>query len=164
MHYQTEPEPPAAYIKCAPKAARKVLYGIAETETAGTGDPLQLVDTSTLKVYRPSNPGKALAIIHTLEAQGHNVAIGAFGLKSSNFQGWKISDMDALNGCFAANFAAGLLKQNEGWAWGQGYRGSQAQNLAVAAYTVGRLTMADGGGAYVQTVDYFSSQYLVGKS
>ena len=62
MHYQTEP--PAAYIKCAPKAARKVLYGIAMTETAGTGDPLQLVDTSTLRVYRPSNPGKALAIIH----------------------------------------------------------------------------------------------------
>ena len=158
MHYQTEP--PAAYIKCAPKAARRTLYGIAETETAGTGDPLQLVDTSTLRVYRPSNPGKALEIIRRLERQGHHVAVGAFGLKSSNFQGWHIHAINALNGCFAANFAAGLLKQNEGWAWGQGYRGSQAQNLAVAAYTVGRLTMADGGGAYVQIVDYFSQQYI----
>jgi hypothetical protein len=134
------------------------------TETGGTGDPLQLVDTSTLKVYRPSNPGKALAIIHRLERQWHNVAIGAFGLKSSNFQGWNITDMDALNACFAANLAAGLLKKNEGWAWGAGYRGSQAQNLAVAAYTVGRLTMADGGAAYVSTVDYFASSYERSKS
>ena len=162
MHYQTEP--PAAYIKCAPARSRKVLYGIAMTETASTGDPLQLVDTSTLRVYRPSNPGAALEIIHRLERQAHNVAIGAFGLKSSNFQGWKISDMDALNACFAARFAAGLLKKNEGWAWGQGYRGSQAQNLAIAAYTVGRLTMADGGGAYVQTVDYFSQRYIGSQS
>lgn len=162
MHYQTEP--PAAYIKCAPKAARRTLYGIAMTETAGTGDPLQLVDTSTLRVYRPSNPGKALEIIHRLERQGHHVAIGAFGLKSSNFKGWKITDMDALNGCFAANFAAGLLKKNEGWAWGVGYRGATANNLAIAAYTVGRLTMADGGGAYVQTVDFFSQRYIGSKS
>ena len=162
MHYQTEP--PSAYIKCAPKANRKTLYGIAMTETAGTGDPLQLVDTSTLTVYRPSNPGKALAIIHRLEKQGHNVAIGAFGFKSSNFKDWKITDMDALNACFAANFAAGLLKKNEGWAWGQGFRGETADNLALAAYTVGRLTMADGGGAYVQTVDYFSQQYERSKS
>ena len=162
MHYQTEP--PAAYIKCAPKAARKVLYGIAMTESAGSGDPLQLVDTSTLKVYRPSNPGKELAIIHTLERQGHNVAIGAFGLKSSNFQGWKISDMDAMNACYSANFAAGLLKQNEGWAWGDGYRGTTANNLAVAAYTTGRLSLGNGGGAYVQTVDYFSQRYIGSKS
>ena len=157
MHYQTEPA--SAYIRCAPRQSRKVLYGIAETETGGTGDPLQLVDTSTLRVYRPSNPGKALAIINTLEKRGHNVAIGAFGLKSSNFQGWKITDMDALNACFSANFAAGLLKKNQGWAWGRGYRGTTADNLAIAAYTVGRLTMADGGGAYVQTVNYFSRQY-----
>lgn len=81
-HFQKEPA--SAYIRCAPQQSRKVLYGIAETETGGTGDPLQLVDTSTLKVYRPDNPGKALAIIHTLEKRGHNVAIGAFGLKSSN--------------------------------------------------------------------------------
>ena len=162
MHYQTET--PAAYIKCAPKAARRTLYGIAETETAGTGDPLQLVDTSTLRVYRPSNPGKALAIIHTLERQGHNVAIGAFGLKSSNFQGWKITDMDALNACYSANFAAGLLKQNEGWAWGDGYRGTTANNLAVAAYTTGRLSLGNGGGAYVSTVDYFASSYERSKS
>lgn len=162
LHYTTEL--PSAYIRCAPKASRKVLYGIAETETGGTGDPLQLVDTSTLRVYRPSNPSKALAIIHHLERQHHNVAIGAFGLKSSNFQGWKITDMDALNACYAAHFAAGLLKKNQGWAWGQGYRGSQAQNLAVAAYTTGRLTMADGGGAYVKTVDFFSQQYIGRKS
>ncbi|WP_163098552.1 hypothetical protein GL267_003055 [Acidithiobacillus ferrianus] len=162
MHYQTEP--PSAYIRCAPKPARKVLYGIAETETAGTGDPLQLVDTSTLKVYRPSNPGKALAIIHALEKQGHNVAIGAFGLKSSNFPGWKITDMDALNACFSANFAAGLLKKNKGLAWGQGCRGAQARNLALAAYTTGRLSLGNGGGAYVQTVDYFSQQYERSKS
>lgn len=162
MHYQTET--PAAYIKCAPQRSRKTLYGIAETETAGTGDPLQLVDTSTLRVYRPANPGKALAIIHRLERQGHNVAIGAFGLKSSNFQGWKITDMDALNACYAANFAAGLLQKNQGWAWGQGYRGATAANLAIAAYTVGRLTMADGGGAYVSTVDYFSQRYIGSKS
>ena len=38
MHYQTEPA--SAYIKCAPKAVRKTLYGIAMTETAGAGDPL----------------------------------------------------------------------------------------------------------------------------
>lgn len=162
MHFQTEP--PAAYIKCAPQRSRKVLYGIAETETAGTGDPLQLVDTSTLRVYRPSNPGKALMIIHHLEKQHHNVAIGAFGLKSSNLNGWKITNLDALNGCYAANFAAHLLSENQGWAWGQGYRGAQAQNLAIAAYTVGRLTMADGGGAYVQTVDFFSQQYERSKS
>lgn len=162
MHYH--PEPPAAYIKCAPKASRKVLYGIAETETGGAGDPLQLVDTSTLEVYRPSNPGQALAIIHRLEKRGHNVAIGAFGLKSSNFKGWKITDMDALNACYSANFASGLLRKNEGWAWGQGYRGAQARNLALAAYTTGRLSLGNGGGVYVQTVDYFSSQYLVGKS
>ena len=162
MHFIAET--PSVYIRCAPKASRKVLYGIAETETAGTGDPLQLVDTSTLKVYRPNNPGKALTIIHALEKQGHAVAIGAFGLKSGNFQGWHIRSINALNACFSASFAAGLLKKNEGWAWGDGYRGMQARNLALAAYTVGRLTMADGGGAYVQTVDYFSSQYLVGKS
>ena len=162
MHYRTEP--PSAYIKCAPKAARRVLYGIAETETAGTGDPLQLVDTSTLKVYRPSNPGKALAIIRELERQHHNVAIGAFGLKSSNFQGWKITNLNALNACFSANFAAALLKKNEGWAWGQGYRGTTASNLALAAYTTGRLSLADGGAAYVNTVDYFSSGYERSKS
>ena len=162
MHYQTEP--PSAYIKCAPKASRKVLYGIAMTETGSTGDPLQLVDTSTLQVYRPSNPGKALAIIHTLEAQGHNVAIGSFGLKSSNFQGWKITDLDALNACWAANFAAGLLKKNDGWAWGQGYRGTTASDLALAAYTTGRLSLADGGAAYVDTVDYFASSYERSKS
>lgn len=131
LHYQTET--PSAYIK--------------------------LVDTSTLEVYRPSNPGKALAIIHTLEKQHHNVAIGAFGLKSSNFQGWKISDMDALNGCYAANFAAHLLSENQGWAWGQGYRGITANNLALAAYTTGKLSMEFGGAAYVQTVDYFASSY-----
>lgn len=162
MHYQTEP--PAAYIKCAPKAARKVLYGIAMTETAGSGDPLQLVDTSTLRVYHPSNPGKALAIIHTLERQGHNVAIGAFGLKSSNFQGWNITDMDALNACFAANLAAHLLSENQGWAWGQGYRGAQAQDMALAAYTTGKLSMEFGGAAYVSTVDYFASSYERSKS
>ncbi len=162
MHYQTEP--PSAYIKCAPKAARRTLYGIAETETAGTGDPLQLVDTSTLRVYRPSNPGKALAIIHRLERQGHNVAIGAFGLKSSNFQGWKITNLDALNACYAANFAAHLLSENQGWAWGRGYRGAQAQNLAVAAYTTGHLSLGNGGGAYVSTVDYFSQRYTGSKS
>ena len=162
MHYQTEPA--SAYIKCAPKAARKVLYGIAMTETGGTGDPLQLVDTSTLRVYRPSNPGKALAIIHRLERKGHNVAIGAFGLKSSNFQGWKITNMDALNACFSANFAAGLLKKNEGWAWGDGYRGTTANNLAVAAYTTGQLSLSNGGGAYVSTVDFFSQQYERSKS
>jgi len=162
MHYIVEPA--SAYIRCATKSARKVLYGIAMTETGGTGDPLQLVDTSTLKVYRPSNPGKALAIVRTLEAQGHNVAIGAFGLKSSNFKGWHIRSINAMNACFSANFAAGLLKKNKGWAWGQGYRGIQAINLALAAYTVGRLTMADGGGAYVQTVDYFSQQYERSKS
>lgn len=162
MHYQTET--PSAYIKCAPKAARKVLYGIAETETAGTGDPLQLVDTSTLRVYRPSNPGKALAIIHTLEKRGHNVAIGAFGLKSSNFQGWKITDMDALNACYSARLAAHLLSENQGWAWGQGYRGVTANNLALAAYTTGKLSMGFGGSAYVSTVDYFSQQYIGSKS
>lgn len=162
MHYH--PEPPSAYIKCAPKSARKVLYGIAETETAGTGDPLQLVDTSTLRVYRPSNPGKALAIIHTLEAQGHNVAIGAFGFKSTNFQTWKITNMDALNACFSANYAAGLLKKNEGWAWGQGFRGAQIQNYALAAYTTGKLSMEFGGAAYVSTVDYFASSYERSKS
>lgn len=162
MHYQTEP--PAAYIKCAPKAARRTLYGIAMTETAGTGDPLQLVDTSTLKVYRPSNPGKALAIIHTLEKQGHAVAIGAFGLKSSNFKGWHIRPINALNACFSANFAAGLLKKNESWAWGQGYRGIQAQDMALAAYTTGKLSMEFGGGAYVNTVDHFASGYERSKS
>lgn len=157
MHYQTEP--PAAYIKCAPKAARKVLYGIAETETAGTGDPLQLVDTSTLRVYHPSNPGKALAIIHRLEKQHHNVAIGAFGLKSSNFQGWHIHAINALNACFSASLAAHLLSENQGWAWGQGYRGTTANNLALAAYTTGKLSMEFGGAAYVSTVDYFASSY-----
>ena len=162
MHYH--PEPPSAYIRCAPKASRKTLYGIAMTETAGTGDPLQLVDTSTLRVYRPSNPGKALAIIHHLEKHGHAVAIGAFGLKSSNFQGWHIRSINALNACFSSNFAAGLLKKNEGWAWGQGYRGANADNLAVAAYTTGHLTMAEGGGAYVSTVDYFSQRYIGSKS
>jgi hypothetical protein len=162
VNYHTETA--SAYIKCAPPKARKVLYGIAETETGGTGDPLQLVDTSTLKVYRPSNPGQALAIIHRLERQHHNIAVGAFGLKSSNFKGWEITDMDALNACYSANFAAGLLKKNEGWAWGAGYRGMQAQDMALAAYTVGRLTMNDGGGAYVQTVDYFSQQYERSKS
>ncbi|WP_163098683.1 hypothetical protein GL267_008625 [Acidithiobacillus ferrianus] len=162
MHYQTEP--PSAYIKCAPKANRKTLYGIAETETGGIGDPLQLVDTSTLRVYRPANPGKALAIIHRLEKRGHNVAIGAFGLKSSNFPGWHIRSINALNTCFAANFAAGLLKKNEGWAWGQGYRGAQARNLALAAYTTGQLSLSNGGGAYVSTVDYFSQRYIGSKS
>ena len=162
MHFQTEP--PAAYIRCAPKAARKVLYGIAMTETGGTGDPLQLVDTSTLRVYRPSDPGKALTIIHELEKRGHNVAIGAFGLKSSNFQGWQITDIEAINGCFAANFAAQLLKKNEGWAWGQGYRGIQAQDMALAAYTTGKLSMEFGGAAYVSTVDYFASSYERSKS
>lgn len=162
MHYQTEA--PSAYIKCAPQRSRKVLYGIAETETAGTGDPLQLVDTSTLRVYRPSNPGKALAIIHKLERQGHHVAIGAFGLKSSNFKGWKITSMDALNACYSARFAAHLLHENEGWAWGQGYRGVTANNLALAAYTTGRLSLGNGGGAYVSTVDFFSQQYERSKS
>ena len=164
MHFQTEP--PSAYIKCAPKASRKTLYGVAMTETAGTGDPLQLVDTSTLRVYRPSNPGKALAIIRALEKRGHAhaVAVGAFGLKSSNFQGWHIHAINALNACFSANFAAGLLKKNEGWAWGRGYRGTTASNLALAAYTTGRLSLADGGTAYVNTVDYFSQQYKRSKS
>ena len=163
MHYQTEPA--SAYIKCAPKSARKTLYGIAMTETAGIGDPLQIVDTSTLRVYHPSTPGKALAIIHHLEKRDHhNVAIGAFGLKSSNFQGWHITNMDAMNACFAANFASGLLKKNEGWALGQGYRGSQAQNLALAAYTTGRLSLGNGGGAYVSTVDFFSQRYIGSKS
>ncbi|MBU2718923.1 hypothetical protein HF563_05945 [Acidithiobacillus ferridurans] len=162
MHYIAET--PSAYIRCAPKASRKVLYGIAETETAGSGDPLQLVDTSTLRVYHPSTPGKALALIHHLEKRGHNVAIGAFGLKSSNFQGWKITDMDALNACFSANFAAGLLKKNEGWAWGQGFRGAQIKNYALAAYTTGKLSLEFGGAAYVNTVDYFASSYKRSKS
>ena len=162
MHYHTEPI--TAYIKCAPRPTRKVLYGIAMTETAGTGDPLQIVDTSTLKVYRPSNPGQALAIIHRLEKQGHAVAVGAFGFKSTNFQGWHIRSINALNACFSSNFAAGLLKKNEGWAWGQGYRGMQAQDMALAAYTTGKLSMEFGGAAYVNTVDYFASSYERSKS
>ncbi len=72
--------------------------------------------------------------------------------------------MDALNACFSANFAAGLLKKNEGWAWGQGYRGATANNLALAAYTTGKLSMEFGGAAYVNTVDYFSQRYIGSKA
>ena len=152
------PEPPSAYVQCAPKKMQSVVYGIAETETAGTGDPLQLVDTSTLKVYRPPTPGAALTLIHALEKQGHNVAIGAFGLKSSNFKGWKITDLDALNSCFSANFAAGLLKKNEGWAWGAGHR-DHPQKWALAAYTVGRLTLKSGGRQYANAVVFYSQKF-----
>ena len=152
------PEPPAAYVQCAPKPIRKVVYGIAMTETAGTGDPLQLVDTSTLKVYRPQNPGEALAIIHRLEKRGHNVAIGAFGLKSSNFPGWKITNMDALNACWAASFASRLLMKNESWAWGEGHH-VHPRKWALAAYTVGRLTMKSGGLQYADAVRFYAEKF-----
>ena len=157
MHYQ--PEPPAAYIKCAPRKMRSIVYGIAETETASTGDPLQIVDCVTLKVYRPANPGLALAIIRTLEKRGHPVAVGAFGLKSTNFKSWHITPLNALNACFSARFAAKLVQKNESWAWGAGYRGYMTQKMALAAYTVGHLTLKDGGAGYVSTVYYFSNQY-----
>ena len=157
MHYQIEPI--AAYIKCAPKAMRSIVYGIAETETARTGDPLQIVDCVTLRVYRPANPGAALAIIRTLEREGHPVAVGAFGLKSTNFKAWHITPINALNACFSANFASKLPQKNEQWAWGSGYRGYMTQKMALAAYTTGRLTLNSGGAAYVNTVYYFSNQY-----
>ena len=157
MHYQ--PEPIAAYIKCAPRKMRSIVYGIAETETAKTGDPLQIVDCVTLKVYRPANPGAAIAIINALEKIGHPVAIGAFGLKSTNFKGWHITPLNALNACFSARFAAKLVQKNVAWAWGAGYRGGMTQKRALAAYTVGQLTLAHGGAAYASTVYYFSNQY-----
>lgn len=138
MNYQLEP--PAAYIKCAPKPMRSIVYGIAETETAKTGDPLQIVDCVTLRVYRPTNPGAALMIIKALEKLGHPLAIGAFGFKSTNF-------------------AAKLIQKNEQWAWGAGYRGGMTQKMAIAAYTTGRLTLNSGGLNYVNTVYYFSNQY-----
>lgn len=157
MHYQMEPI--AAYIKCAPKPMRSIVYGIAETETARTGDPLQIVDCVTLRVYRPANPGAALAIIRTLEKLGHPLSIGAFGLKTTNYQSWHITPINALNGCFSANFAAKLIQKNEAWAWGAGYRGGMTQKMALAAYTTGQLTLNSGGAAYVNTVYYFSNQY-----
>lgn len=157
MHYQIEPI--TAYIECTPKPMRAVMYGIAETETAQTGDPLQIVDCVTLKVYRPANPGAALAIIRTLEKRGHPVAVGAFGLKSTNFRAWHITPINALNGCFAANFAARLVQKNESWAWGAGYRGGMTQKMAVAAYTVGHLSLNHGGLNYVNAVYYFSNKY-----
>lgn len=153
------PEKPAAYIKCAPKGWRKIAFGISQVETAKTGNPLQIVDCVTLKVYYPKNPGVALAIIHHLEKIGHPVAVGAFGFKSTQFRAWHIRAINALNGCFSARFAIHLLKENLVWASGAGFEGKNALKISIAAYTVGRLTYKDGGLQYVNAVEYFANQY-----
>lgn len=153
------PATPAQYIRCAPRGWRKIAYGISQTETAKTGDPLQIVDAVTLKVYRPATPGAALKIIRALEAKGHPVAVGAFGLKSTEYKAWHIHAINALNACFSARFAIHLLKENVSWASGAGFVGPSALKMAIAAYTVGRLTYAAGGLQYVQTVDYFAREY-----
>jgi hypothetical protein len=100
-----------------------------------------------------------LAIIQSLEKIGHPVAIGAFGFKSTNFKAWHITPLNALNACFSANFAAKLIQKNEFWAWGAGYRGYMTQKMAIAAYTVGHLTLNHGGLSYVNAVYYFSDKY-----
>ena len=56
------------------------------------------------------------------------------------------------------------ISPQEGWAWGAGYRGARAQDMALAAYTTGKLSMEFGGAAYVNTVDYFASSYERSKS
>lgn len=150
---------PAQFVRCAPKGWRRIAYGISQTETAKSGDPLQVVDTVNLKVYHPTNPGTALKLIHALEREGHPVAVGAFGFKSTQFRAWHIHAINALNACFSAQFAIYLLKKNVVWASGTGFVGRNALNMAISAYTVGRLTYADGGLRYLRTVDYFAQQY-----
>ncbi|OFC60515.1 MAG: hypothetical protein RE468_11910 [Acidithiobacillus caldus] len=150
---------PAMYVACAPKGWRKIAYGISQVETAKTGDPLQLVDTVTLRVYRPANPGAALAIIHHLESIGHPVAVGAFGFKTTQYKAWHIRSINALNPCFSARFAIHLLKENLVWASGRGFVGPSALRISIAAYTVGKLTYKHGGLQYVNAVMYFAQQY-----
>jgi hypothetical protein len=150
---------PAMYVRCAPRGWRKIAYGISQVETAKTGDPLQLVDTVTLRVYHPANPGIALKIIHHLESIGHPVAVGAFGFKSAQFRAWHIRAINALNACFSARFAIHLLHENLVWASGAGFEGKSALKISIAAYTVGRLTYKDGGLQYVNAVYYFANQY-----
>ena len=66
--------------------------------------------------------------------------------------------MEALNACFAATFAAQLLKENEGWAWGAGHHVHPIR-WALAAYTVGRLTMGNGGLQYADAVRFYAEKF-----
>jgi type IV secretion system protein VirB1 len=132
---------------CAPKVAPRTALAIIKVESGGY--PWSIDDDTTHHAYFPKTYVDAVAVVHQLLDEGHNLDAGLMQVNSSNWSTYALTPENVFDPCLNVNIGALILHRAYEAALNANYTGTAALWHAFSIYNSGK---ANGSPAYANAV------------